>query len=369
MKVDIIYRGGYTPSLDQEKLIKQYINFLKKSHPLKQDVDIVFTNSRLGMMTTGARTKNDKLKILIKDRLNRDILKTLSHEWVHEYQRTVLKRDKGPNIGGKNENEANAIAGQDIKKFEKKNKGLEGIIYKNFQKKINEIEDQLNENSPSKEKLITEIKKISIEKLPYEFDSLGLFIDGETMKTHYSKHYKGYVEKLNVEIDKIKGPNIDLEDIIKKISKYNTKVKNNGGGAFNHALFWKMLSPKKQNLKDPLLSKINKKFGSFDKFKEQFEFEAKSKFGSGWVWLILTKSNNLKIVTTSNQDNPLMDTEKTGGYPLLGLDLWEHAYYLKYKNERDKYINNFWKVVNWEFVSDVYINQTKKKLNESISIK
>ena len=366
MKVDIIYRG-FNPSIEQEKLIKQYVSFLKKSHPLKKDVELVFTSSRLGSMTTGARSKNDNLKILIKDRLNRDILRTISHEWFHEYQRTVLNRDKGDNIGDKNENEANAIAGKDVKRFEKSNKNLEKIIYKGFQKKISEIEDKLNEDSVIKTNVINEIKKISIEKLQYDYDSLGSFIDGETMKTHYTKHYKGYVDKLNDEIEKVKGPDLDLEEIIKKISKFNQKVKNNGGGAFNHALFWKMLSPKPQKLEDPLLSKINKKFGSFDKFKEEFEEVAKTKFGSGWVWLILTKSNNLKIVTTSNQDNPLMNTEKDRGYPLLGLDLWEHAYYLKYKNQRDKYIHNFWKVVNWEFVTDTYLEQTKKKLNESIS--
>ena len=211
------------------------------------------------------------------------------------------------------------------------------------------------------EKIISEIKHISIDKLPYDFDSLGKFIDTETMKTHYNKHYKGYVEKLNLELDKISGKDLDLEEIILKISKFNTKVRNNGGGAFNHALFWKMLSPKKQELIDPIKSKIDKHFGSFEKFKEKFESEAKSRFGSGWVWLVLTKTNGLKIVTTANQDNPLMDIEKNGGYPLLGLDLWEHAYYLKYKNERDKYISNFWKVVNWGFVNDLYTTQTKRK--------
>jgi len=214
--------------------------------------------------------------------------------------------------------------------------------------------------------VISEIKKISVDSLPYDYNSFGTFIDGETMKVHYNKHYKGYVEKLNLELEKISGSDLDLEEIIKKISRFNTKVKNNGGGAFNHALFWKMLSPKKQKILDPILSKINKQFGSFDKFKEKFEEVAKTKFGSGWVWLILTKTNTLKIVTTSNQDNPLMNTEKTQGYPLLGLDLWEHAYYLKYQNKRDEYIKNFWKVVNWGFVNDMFINQTKKKLNESI---
>jgi len=240
------------------------------------------------------------------------------------------------------------------------------MILNNFKEKISKIELTLNEESPKSHEIISEIKKISIEKLPYGYNSFGSFIDGETMKVHYNKHYKGYVEKLNAELEKVSGPDIDLEEIIKKISKFNSKVKNNGGGAFNHALFWKMLSPKKQKVLDPILSKINKQFGSFEKFKEKFEEEAKNRFGSGWVWLILTKSNTLKIVTTSNQDNPLMNTEKTQGYPLLGLDLWEHAYYLKYQNKRDEYINNFWKVVNWGFVNDIFISQTKKKLNESI---
>jgi Fe-Mn family superoxide dismutase len=230
-----------------------------------------------------------------------------------------------------------------------------------LKKTISIIEEKINDDSPSKEKLISEIKRVSIEKLPYEYNSFGSFIDSETMNVHYNKHYKGYVEKLNLELDKIKGKDLDLEQIIKKISNFNKKVKNNGGGAFNHALFWKMLSPKKQKILDPILGKINKEFGSFNEFKEKFEEEAKNRFGSGWVWLILTDSNKLKIVTTSNQDNPLMDTEKERGYPLLGLDLWEHAYYLKYQNQRDKYISNFWKVVNWGFVNDLYTTQLKRK--------
>ena len=243
------------------------------------------------------------------------------------------------------------------------------MIFDKINKKINLLESEISSESTSNLKIISEIKKITVEKLSYDFNALSNFIDDETMKTHYNKHYKGYVEKLNVELEKITGKDLDLEDIIKKISKFNKKVKNNGGGAFNHALFWKMLTPKKTTLKNPLLYKIEKTFDSVESFKEKFEEIAKTRFGSGWVWLILTKNNTLKIVTTPNQDNPLMDTEKSGGYPLLGLDLWEHAYYLKYKNERDKYIHNFWKVVNWDFVCDQYVNQTKKKLNESISSK
>lgn len=356
MNVELKFQG-VDPSEKQLNLIKSFINFLKLERPLKNDLTIKFASERENGMTTGQRKKDNTLLILVKDRLNRDILKTISHEWTHEYQITILKREKGSNIGGKNENEANAYAGQDMKKFENKFPKKEDLIYKSFQTKIDGLETKINEDSPIKKDIISEIKKVSIEKLPYSYDSLSSFIDTETMKTHYTKHYKGYVEKLNLELEKVKGKDLDLEEIIKSVSKFNTKVKNNGGGAFNHALFWKMLSPKPNKIGDKLSKQINKDFGSFDKFKEKFEEEAKSRFGSGWVWLILTKQNKLKIVTTANQDNPLMNTEKDQGYPLLGLDLWEHAYYLKYKNQRDKYISNFWKVVNWGFVEDQYTTQ------------
>jgi Fe-Mn family superoxide dismutase len=348
---------GITPTKDQIDLLKSYVNYLKLVRPLKNDLVIKFITQRRSNMTTGQKRSDDVILILVKDRLNRDILKTLSHEWTHEYQSTIQKRQSGPDIGGKNENEANALSGQDIKVFEKKFPETEDLIYKSFQTKIDEIQSKINEDSPIKKDIISEIKKVSIEKLPYSYDSLSSFIDTETMITHYTKHYKGYVEKLNLELEKIKGKDLDLEEIIKSISKYNTKVRNNGGGAFNHALFWKMLSPKPNKIGEKLSKQINKDFGSFEKFKEEFEEEAKSRFGSGWVWLILTKQNKLKIVTTANQDNPLMNSEKEQGYPLLGLDLWEHAYYLKYKNQRDKYISNFWKVVNWGFVEDQYTTQ------------
>jgi Fe-Mn family superoxide dismutase len=232
-------------------------------------------------------------------------------------------------------------------------------IFESYLKKIHKIEQLLEIDSAQKTNLINEIKKISIDKLPYEYDSLEVFIDSETMKTHYNKHYKGYVEKLNKELEKISGKDLDLEQIISDISSFNIIVRNNGGGAFNHALFWKMMSPKKQKLDDPIKSKIEKTFGSFEKFKTEFEDASKSRFGSGWVWLILTDKNRLKIVTTANQDNPLMDNQEERGYPLLGLDVWEHAYYLKYKNLRDKYVSNFWKVVNWGFVNDLYSTQSK----------
>ena len=358
MKVDIEYID-VTPTKGDKDLIKDFISQLKKNYPLKSDVEIFFLNKRKGKMSTGARTDKHTLKILVKDRLNRDVMRTLAHEWSHEYQRTIQHKRKSKDIGGEGENVASAEASQEVKKFERDNKKMEKFIYKQFSEQIEKIESLLEIESSTKKNLISEIKKISIDKLPYGYDELERFIDGETMKTHYTKHYKGYVEKLNVELEKIKGKDLDLEEIIEKISKFNNTVKNNGGGAFNHALFWKMLSPKKQDITDPILSKIKKDFGSFEKFKEQFSEMSKTKFGSGWVWLILTKNNRLKIVTTSNQDNPLMNTEKENGYPLLGLDIWEHAYYLKYKNKRDEYISNFWKVVNWGFVNDLYTTQLK----------
>lgn len=361
MEVNIKY-DGIDPTKEDKKLINDFILQLKKNYPLEDDIDISFQSRRTGTMTTGSRTDKNKLKILVKDRLNRDVMRTLSHEWSHEYQRTILKRKKGKNIGGKNEDEASSQASQEIKKFEKDNKKMEKTIYKPFSEKIDLIESLLEIESSEKITLINEIKKISIDKLPYDYNSLEVFIDSETMNTHYNKHYKGYVDKLNKELEKVKGKDLDLEQIVSDISKFNTVVRNNGGGAFNHALFWKMLSPKKQKLEDPIKSKIEKTFGSFEKFKEKFEEEAKSRFGSGWVWLILTKTNRLKIVTTANQDNPLMDNQEVRGYPLLGLDVWEHAYYLKYKNQRDKYVSNFWKVVNWGFVNDLY--STQSKLND-----
>jgi Fe-Mn family superoxide dismutase len=220
---------------------------------------------------------------------------------------------------------------------------------------------------PETKYFINEMKTIGIDKLPYGYASLRRFIDPETMKFHYQKHYKGYVKKLNSALRKRDYGDVELENIVKQISKYNTVIRNNAGGAFNHALFWKMLSPKKQKLEDPIKGKIEKTFGSFELFKDKFTNEAKSKFGSGWVWLILTKTNRLKIVTTSNQDNPLMNVVEENGYPLLGLDLWEHAYYLKYKNKRDEYISNFWKVVNWGFVNDLYSTQSKLNRDSSTS--
>ena len=208
--------------------------------------------------------------------------------------------------------------------------------------------------------LLSEMTKIGIEKLPYAYTSLKKFIDSKTMDVHYNKHYKGYVEKLNKALSSYKDTNDDLESIIKSISKYNKKIRNNAGGAFNHALFWKMLSPKKQTISDEFSKILISNFGSIKKFENEFSEVAKDVFGSGWVWLIISKTGKLKIMSTPNQDNPLMNIVQKGGYPILGLDVWEHAYYLKYKNKRDEYIKNFWQVVNWNFVEKLYNQKTKK---------
>ena len=198
---------------------------------------------------------------------------------------------------------------------------------------------------------LNEMKKIGIEKLPYAYSAVDRFINKETMDVHYNKHYKGYVDKLNKAISKRSGGDKELEEIVKDISKYNKKIRDNAGGAFNHALFWKMLSPEQQKCSGDIYNKITIDFGSYRDFKSKFEEVAKKRFGSGWVWLVLDRNNKLKVISTPNQDNPLMDVVKGGGYPLLGLDLWEHAYYLKYLNKRDDYIKNFWTVVNWKFVN------------------
>jgi Fe-Mn family superoxide dismutase len=226
----------------------------------------------------------------------------------------------------------------------------------NILNEIKLVEEQiLTEQKRSDEReLIAEMKKIGIEKLPYAYASLTRFIDAKTMNIHYNKHYKGYVEKLNAAIEQRKGADASLEEIVKSISKYGKVVRNNAGGAFNHALFWKMLSPTKQKIKGSIFKKIVKDFGSYRDFKKEFEQCAKDRFGSGWVWLVLTPNNKLKIMSTANQDNPLMNVVDGGGFPLLGLDLWEHAYYLKYQNKRDDYIRRFWDCVNWDFVNDLY---------------
>ena len=247
MKLSIKYENQDIKK--HKDFVSKFIKLLQKEYPLKQDLKIIFMDGKRGDMSTGSRRGDNLIKVLAKGRLNRDIMRTLAHEWVHEYQMTILNRKPGPNIGGQNEDEANAFAGRLVKMFEKEHPDLEEIMYegKSIEGRINLLSEQIliTEKQSLKESLLVEMKKVGIEKLPYSYSSLQRFIDSKTMNIHYNKHYKGYVDKLNKAI-KDKKEDMDLEEIIKSISKFDDKVRNNAGGAFNHALFWKMLSPKKQ---------------------------------------------------------------------------------------------------------------------------
>ncbi len=187
-----------------------------------------------------------------------------------------------------------------------------------------------------------------LPKLDYDYKALEPYIDAQTMEIHHTKHHGGYTAKLN---DAIKGTELEgkaLEDIFRKISRYSVAVRNNGGGFYNHDLFWKILSPKGGGEpQGDLLNAINKSFGSFENFRNEFSNTAAGIFGSGWAWLIKT-NDGLKVTSTPNQDNPLMDLATVKGTPVLGLDVWEHAYYLKYQNRRPEYISAFWNIVYWE---------------------
>jgi superoxide dismutase, Fe-Mn family len=200
------------------------------------------------------------------------------------------------------------------------------------------------------------INKFSQAPLPYAYDALENVIDAKTMEIHYSKHAAGYSKNLIDEIASSPTPlskNANtLSSILGDISKYSTKMRNNAGGHYNHELFWQCMRPLQTGNKASgnLQKAIDKTFGTFDNFKKQFAEAAKTRFGSGWAWLYVDAKKNLKIGNTPNQDNPLMDISEIKGFPLLALDVWEHAYYLKYQNQRADYIENWWQVVNWQYV-------------------
>ena len=191
-----------------------------------------------------------------------------------------------------------------------------------------------------------------LPELPYAYDALEPFIDAKTMEVHHSKHHAAYTNNFNAAVKAAGLTGKTAVEILSEVSKYPAAIRNNGGGYLNHKLFWKMLAPATGQKPSPeLLAAINKDFGSMDACKEKFNTAAKSVFGSGWAWLILTDDGILKITTTPNQDCPVMDIVTEKGTPLLCIDVWEHAYYLKYQNRRPEYIDAFWNVVNWEFVS------------------
>ena len=189
--------------------------------------------------------------------------------------------------------------------------------------------------------------------LPYAYNALTDAIDAQTMEIHYSKHAAAYAANLQ-DAAKAEGVNTSgtVEDVLQHISRYSMKMRNNGGGHYNHELFWKLMSPNGGQPAGNLLNAINSSFGSLEAFQKQFTDAGMSRFGSGWSWLVVDDDKRLRIGSTPNQDNPLMDISDFKGFPLLGLDVWEHAYYLRYQNKRAEYIANWWKVVNWNYVQE-----------------
>lgn len=197
--------------------------------------------------------------------------------------------------------------------------------------------------------------KFQIAKLAYKYDALAPNVDARTMEVHYSKHYKKYTDELNKAVKGTPLENKSIEEILSSLSPDNKAVRNNGGGYYNHSLFWEVMAPNAGGEpKGALAEAITKDFGSFDAFKTQFTEAAAKQFGSGWAWLVVDKDGKLVVGGTANQDNPLMPGQAISGKPILGLDVWEHAYYLQYQNKRPDYISNFYNVINWDTVAKKY---------------
>ncbi|MGB6154208.1 MAG: superoxide dismutase [Pricia sp.] len=194
-----------------------------------------------------------------------------------------------------------------------------------------------------------------LPKLPYAFDALEPHIDARTMEIHHDKHHAGYTKKLNAAIEGTAHDGKKIEDLLSNLDMSNTAVRNNGGGFYNHSLFWEIMSPDGGgNPSGDLADAINAAYGSFEGFKEKFSEAAGSRFGSGWAWLCVHKGGKVEICSTPNQDNPLMPDTGCGGHPILGIDVWEHAYYLNYQNKRPEYIDAFFNVIHWGEVAKRY---------------
>jgi superoxide dismutase, Fe-Mn family len=194
-----------------------------------------------------------------------------------------------------------------------------------------------------------------LPKLPYAHNALEPHIDARTMEIHHGKHHNAYVTNLNKAIEGTDMDGKSIEELMANVSSRPAAVRNNGGGHYNHSLFWEIMSPNGGG--EPsgeLADAINSKFNSLDKFKEEFSNAGATRFGSGWAWLCVDSNGDLFVTSTQNQDNPLMDVAEKKGTPILGLDVWEHAYYLKYQNLRPDYIKAFWNVVDWDKVAEKY---------------
>lgn len=215
---------------------------------------------------------------------------------------------------------------------------------------VNAIASEPQNNSKGPEGVVPS----EFPALPYGYDALEPYIDARTMEIHYDKHHRAYYTNF---VNAIKGTAIEkatVKEIFANMSKQSDAVRNNGGGYYNHVIFWQNLGKPGTTPSKELADAINATFGSFDKFKEVFNNSAKTRFGSGWAWLYVTSDKKLAVGSTPNQDNPLMDISPIKGAPLLALDVWEHAYYLKYQNRRADYVDAFWNVVNWDEVSRRY---------------
>jgi Fe-Mn family superoxide dismutase len=192
-------------------------------------------------------------------------------------------------------------------------------------------------------------------ELGYAFDALEPHVDAMTMEVHYGKHHAGYTKKFNAALEHADFHSTDIYSIFASVSNYGNAVRNNGGGYFNHNLFWKFMSPEGGGEPQSILAAaIAEEFGSFEQFKELFTATAASHFGSGWAWLVLDEEGRLQVTSLPNQDNPLMDIAPVRGVPLLNIDVWEHAYYLKYQNMRKSYVEAYWNIIDWRFVEALY---------------
>lgn len=229
--------------------------------------------------------------------------------------------------------------------------GLSSVVFKGFAHTNASFLDDI----PAAEKI-----PYAQQQLPYAYNALEPVIDAMTMEIHYSKHAQTYAKNLAdaVQAEKVDTESTSLEKLLGNISRYSPKMRNNAGGHYNHELFWKSMRASGIGSVEPkgkLRSAIEKDFGSLDAFKTQFNDAAKNRFGSGWAWLVATPENKLVIGSTPNQDNPLMDISELKGVPLLGLDVWEHAYYLKYQNRRPDYIAAWWNIVDWNTIEKRYV--------------
>lgn len=219
------------------------------------------------------------------------------------------------------------------------------------------IKEAAKNNKTMKNSIITKDSdgKFVFPALPYNYDALEPYIDKMTMEIHYSKHHRSYYDNFMKAIAETEMEQMSMEEIFAQISKYSATVRNNGGGYYNHVLFWESMGANASAKPEgELLDAIISKFGSFDEFKTKFSEAAKTRFGSGWVWLSVDSKGQLFVSSTANQDNPLMDIAEQRGTPIMALDVWEHAYYLKYQNKRVDYITAFWNVIDWKKINNRY---------------